>query len=336
MENILNVLYQSDDNYAPQTGVSMTSLFENNRAFPEINVYLLNDNISTENLQRMQRLCGEYNRNLIVLDTESILQTLKDLNVVPFRGTYTTYFKLLAINAIKTSNDRLLQLDGDTIINESLEELFDVDLEGRVCAATCECVQNAYKEMIGLDASDTYYNCGVLWINQTFWREYDCEKKIIEHLSTVRSRYFTVDQDIINVLFRDKIAYLDIKFNLNSGFYVYGVPGSYYIYDLVPSYYVEPEDVEKALAKPFINHCMVPMTGRPWEQDNIHPQNALYDHYLAMSPWKDVPKITVNRSGMFKAQRSLYLHLPQALYCRIHKVALKRYLKKMNQDCLSS
>lgn len=335
MENILNVLYQSDDNYAPQTGISMLSLFENNRSLSEINVYVLNDNISDTNLARMKELCDQYGRNLFVIDTASILQTLKDLNVQPFRGTYTTYFKLLAINAIKTPNDRILQLDGDTIINESLEELFDIDLTGYVCAATYECVQNSYKNMIGLEPSEAYYNCGVLWINQAFWREYDCEAKIIKHLSTVRSRYFTVDQDIINVLFRDKITYLDIKFNLNSGFYTYGVEGSYYIYDLDPSYYARPEEIKQALSKPFINHCMTPMTGRPWEQDNLHPQNALYDHYLMMSPWKNTPKIVVNRTGMFKTQRNLYLHIPQALYCRIHKIVLKRYLRKMNQECLN-
>lgn len=336
MENILNVLYQSDNSYAPQTGVSIASLFENNRSFGEINIYLLNDSISAVNLARMQELCEQYARNLIVIDTASILKTLTDLNVEPFRGTYTTYFKLLAINAIKTPNDRLLQLDGDTIINESLEELFDIDLENYVCAATYECVQNDYKQMIGLEASEKYYNCGVLWINQTFWRDYNCEEKIIEHLSTVRNRYFTVDQDIINVLFREKITYLDIKFNLNSGFYVYGILGSYYIYDLDPSFYVEQKDIEKALAKPYINHCMVPMTGRPWEQDNLHPQNDLYDHYLALSPWKNTKKIVVNRTGIFKAQRSLYFHIPRALYCRIHKAALKRFLTKMNRNCLDS
>ena len=31
MSNELNVLYQFDDNYAPYAGISMLSLFENNR-----------------------------------------------------------------------------------------------------------------------------------------------------------------------------------------------------------------------------------------------------------------------------------------------------------------
>lgn len=39
-KKILNILYQSNDNYAPITGVSMTSLFENNKKLDEINIYL--------------------------------------------------------------------------------------------------------------------------------------------------------------------------------------------------------------------------------------------------------------------------------------------------------
>ena len=40
----INVLYGCDDNYAPYTGISMTSLFENNQS-EEIVVYLAAMNI---------------------------------------------------------------------------------------------------------------------------------------------------------------------------------------------------------------------------------------------------------------------------------------------------
>ena len=331
MNHELNILYQSDNNYAPQTGVSLVSLLENNREMTAINVFILDDGISEENLGRMREACDSYGRNLTIVDTTEILAELKRLEVTPFRNTYTTYFKLLAIDAIETSNNLLLQLDGDTIINESLEGLFAIDLEEKVCAATYECVQNEYKELIGLKPNEKYYNCGVLWINQAFWRSYDCRKKIIDHLTNERNTYFTVDQDIINVLFRDRIEYLDIVYNVNSGFYVYGADWSYYIYDLDPAYYVSKEVIRHAVNHPIINHCMVPMTGRPWEQDNIHPQNDLYDHYLAMSPWRNVPKIQVRRSMVFRLQRRLYQMFPMGIYARVHKAMLKRYLKDMDR-----
>ena len=295
MDKILNVLYQSDNNYADLTGVSITSLFENNKHLDEINVYILNDNISTDNINKMKRLCADYDRKLIIVDTEKILIKLKELNVEPYKGTYTTYFKLLAVESLKINTDRLLQLDGDTIVNEPLDELLSMDLNNYVCAATYDCILNDYKELVDIPQNDKYYNCGVLLINKDFWHNYNCEKKIINHLLNVRNRYFTVDQDIINVLFRDKIKYLDIKYNLNSGFYIYGINESFRIYGLDETFFTPKYIIEKALKKPYINHCMGAMTGRPWEQDNFHPQNELYNKYLSISPWKNDPKKIVNR-----------------------------------------
>ena len=44
----MNVLFQCDDRYAAVTGVSLTSLLENNRGWEEINIYLIDDRIHGE------------------------------------------------------------------------------------------------------------------------------------------------------------------------------------------------------------------------------------------------------------------------------------------------
>ena len=334
MEKILNVLYQSDNNYAEITGVSIVSLFENNKKMDKINVYLLNDSISEENIKRLQTVCDSYERTLIIVNTEAILEKLKELKVEPYKNTYTTYFKLFAIKSLELPTDRVLQLDGDTIINHPLDELVEMDLTGNVCAATYDCILNEYKSLVDIPETDTYYNCGVLLINQHYWRKYECEEKITEHLLHVRNRYFTVDQDIINVLFRDKIKYLHLKYNFNSGFFIYGIKESIKIYNLKPEYYSAEALIEEAYQNPFIYHCMGAMTGRPWEQKNIHPQNAIYDIYLNLSPWKDIPKKIVHYSSLFKMQRCLYQILPRKLYSPIHRWALKRFLRQMNDKAM--
>lgn len=331
----LNVLYQSNNNYADLTGVSITSLLINNQHLDEINVYILNDMIEETNLEKMKQICEQYSRNLIIVDTREIIKRLKELNVEPYKNTYTTYFKLFALGNLNINTDRILQLDGDTIINGPLDELLNMDLEGCVCAATYECILNEYKRLIDIPENDKYYNCGVLLINKDYWDEYECEKKIVYHLSNVRNRYFTVDQDIINVLFRDKIKYLHLKYNFNSGFYIYGIKESIKIYNLKTEYYSTLEQIEEAYENPLIYHCMGAMTGRPWEQDNIHPQNDIYDSYLEKSPWKDDAKKIVNRSMLFKIQRKLYLILPRKMYAPIHRFVLWLFLKEKNRIALS-
>lgn len=336
MKKILNVLYQSDNNYADLTGVSITSLLINNTQMDEINIYILNDNINSDNLNKMHEICHEYNRNLITVDTTEILRKLKELKVEPYKNTYTTYFKLFAINQLDINTDRILQLDGDTIINKPLDELLDINLTDSVCAATYDCILNEYKNLVDIPENDAYYNCGVLLINKKFWKEYKCEEKIIYHLKNVRNRYFTVDQDLINVLFRDRIKYLHLKYNFNSGFYIYGINESMKIYNLKPEYYSSINLVKEAYNDPFIYHCMGAMTGRPWERNNIHPQNDIYDKYLLKSPWKYNDKKNVKRGMLFNLQKRLYLLLPIAVYVPIHRMVLKIFLKKMNKDVMSN
>jgi len=310
----------------------MTSLMENNKTLYEINFFLLNDQISEENLEKFKSCCEQYGRSLSILETNEILRKLKDdFRVSPFKGTYTTYFKLFALKSIPLTTDRILQLDGDTVINGSLEPLCDIDLSDCVFAASYDCTMNQYKALIDIPITDKFYNGGVLLVNQSEWIKDDCEQQIANHLKNVRSGYYTVDQDILNVLFRKKIKYLDLKYNFNSGFYVYGIKESFRIYNLKPEYYNTYEEVAEAYKDPVIYHCMGAMTGRPWETNSIHPQNDIYDKYLAMSPWKDCEKVSVNRAEIFKIQRFLYRVLPRRIYTYFHRYAQKRYLEKMNE-----
>jgi len=326
----LNILYQSNDYYSVVTGVSMTSLCENNKDIDEINFYILNDSISDLNMQKMQQVCDTYHRSLIPVDTKVILQRLLDLKVAPFKNTYTTYFKLMALKGLDVPNGRIFQLDGDTVINGSLMELIDMDLTDSILAATYDCTMNKYKSLIDIPETDKYYNGGVLLINLDMWKSEHCEELIVEHLKNVRHGYYTVDQDILNVLFRSKFKYLDLKYNFNSGFYIYGIKESLKMYGLKPAYYNTVEEIQKAYENPVIYHCMGAMTGRPWEKDSIHPQNAIFDRYLALSPWKNYEKASVKRKKIFKLQRKLYQILPRRMYIPLHMIAQNRYLKNMN------
>lgn len=238
----------------------------------------------------------------------------------------------MALNELVLPTDRILQLDGDTVINGSLEELCDIDIADCILAATYDCTMNGYKSLIDIPLTDKYYNGGVLLINQKKWVEEECEAKIVEHLKNVRNWYYTVDQDILNVLFRKQFKYLNLTYNFNCGFYIYGIKESLKMYNLTDEYYDTIETIKKAYDSPIIYHCMGAMTGRPWEENSIHPQNDIYIEYMANSEWKNTPLKIVKRSRIFGIQRFLYLHLPRNIYIMFHKIGQKRYLKQKNNE----
>lgn len=327
----LNVLYQSNDAYAAITGISLTSLFINNSDI-KINVYILNNDIDKTNINKFKKLCNQYHNDIHFIDTNKTIDKIKSLGVTPYGGNYATYLRIFLINDLPDDVDTILSIDGDTIVTSSIKELCTLNMDKYLCAGVCDSTQNCYKDYINVPRTDNYYNGGVTVFNVKKWKKDNCEQIIEKHLKTVRNKYYLGDQDILNVLFRNQYLKLDITYNFNSGFYIYGIYDTFYLYDLKPKYYYTYATVKKYYDNPKILHCMGAMTGRPWEKDNIHPQKQIFLEYKNKSLWKDEPQKVVKRSLMFRIQRMLYLILPRNLYLKIHKTIHLKFMKKMNMD----
>jgi len=329
---ILNVLYQSSNLYAPITGVSMTSLMENNKDIDEINLYLLNDEIDEDNLGKFREVCEKYGRNLTVIETAPIISRLKDeLKVTPYRGSsYTPYLKVFALKNLSIQTDRILYLDSDTIVNGSLAPLLEMDFNGNVMAMSY-CLYQQYKELINIPEDGKYYNIGATLFNYPVWVGDKCEDQIIRHIHDVRSNYFAAEQDIVNVVFRNKIMYLDLTYNFLSNFYIYGIKESYYVRGISPEYYENHRKVEDVYKDPVVHHLVGTLHGRPWEGQNNHPLNDLFDKYLKISPWNDYTKMIIKPKFTVKVQRILYKVLPRRIYVRFEKFAVNLYFKKYEQ-----
>ena len=56
------IVYASDDNFAEILGISVISLFENNKDMQEIIVYILDSGISIVNKEKIESIFKEYNR----------------------------------------------------------------------------------------------------------------------------------------------------------------------------------------------------------------------------------------------------------------------------------
>ncbi|MCF0142206.1 MAG: hypothetical protein HUJ75_02385 [Parasporobacterium sp.] len=333
---ILNVLYQTDENYAAITGVSMTSLFKSNAHLDEINVFLLDNGISEENLKKYADLCSEYGRNLEVIDTAPIVEHIKAMGVGTFRNVYTVYLKMFVMKELKLKTDRIFTLDSDTLVVDALDEICDFDFEGNYLAATFDCRMDSYKPLVGLTPDDCYYNGGILLFNQKAWIENHCEEQIADHIKNVRSTYFLCEQDLMNVVFKHHIAYLPVRYNINSGFYIFGADYSYKLYKLNPYAYSPVEELKEAMKKPAVHHMMGTITGRPFEKGNKHPLKAQFEAVLKESPWSDFQGLTAGSSGVVKMQRFLHKILQDWAYMGIHRYMNRRFDKQKNEEALKA
>ena len=56
----MNIVYSSSDSYAPIAGVSIMSLLHNNTDADEINIYMIDNNISDENKKRFENMVDNH------------------------------------------------------------------------------------------------------------------------------------------------------------------------------------------------------------------------------------------------------------------------------------
>ena len=315
-EKILDILYQSDNNYAVVTGVSIASLLENNKKIDKININLIDGGITESNIENIKVLVKKYNRKITIIDGKKIEDKLKKYNCRPYKGSYVTYYKLLAFGNVKTESGRVLMLDGDILVMKSLVGICGIELNDCIMSEIVDPYMPKYlTRKIGIPGNRPYYNAGVMLINQAEWIKRDCEKRIIDHWKNEKSDYLFADQDITNVLFGKEIKELDLKYNYYSKNYM-----------IHPYERLLMNVNRKMLANiiengPVCVHCIdESWRSRPWFKGNTHTMSKEWDKYLAMTPWKNWTKLDTKLNSYHKIDRLLYNLFPRVLYALTLKI----------------
>ena len=219
----MNVLYQFNEKYAPYAGVSITSLFENNKNADEICVYILGENLSETSKRKLKSLEQEYKRKILFKDTQALVEKMKEWGVPAYRGSYAANMRLFLPMILQEDVDRILYLDADTIVQGSLQPLFEMEDAKAALGMVLDSLGQNHKRTIGLREEDLYYNSGVILFFMSNWKEYRCTERIIEHIEAGNTMYSAPDQDLLNVVCREEILKLPAKYNAQPVHRVYHV-----------------------------------------------------------------------------------------------------------------
>lgn len=118
--------------------------------------------------------------------------------------TYINLLKVCYPELLKVN--KVIHLDIDTIICDSLEGLWKTDITGKWVAAVPE-YKGRYKPF-----GDTYYNMGVALLNLAQMRKDGASAKMAEYLNTVPQPY--ADQDAWHYFgLPDKFTPADVRYN---------------------------------------------------------------------------------------------------------------------------
>ena len=125
----------------------------------------------------------------------------------PNTQTYFTYMSMMRLTlSYLTRAERIIYLDCDTIVCDSLQPLWDMDMDGKWWAAVEEYL-GQWKPW-----GEAYYNAGVCVFNLKQMREDKIVPHFINDLNTMRFRF--IEQDVLNLYcVPDHIVPLDVRYN---------------------------------------------------------------------------------------------------------------------------
>ena len=206
----LTIAYATDENYAKLVWCSLKSLLENNANFFTVKAYIISDNLSNSSKDKLSNLISSYNGKICFIEFDSIAYGLD--NACTFQNGKTSYARLFLAQIVK--ENKILYLDCDTLINHSLCDLWNTDLEGYYIAGVKDIIAPQLKQDIQLLPTDIYINAGILLINIQEWKKNKIESQFIAYIKKMNGKISCHDQGIINHVCKNKIKTISCTYNV--------------------------------------------------------------------------------------------------------------------------
>lgn len=306
------VAYTCDNNFVWIMGISMISLFENNKGIDDLNVYLLGDNVSEDNKHILKEIASKYDRTCTIVDVPD-LKIPESLTSK--RWPKSAFTRMFSGELMPKEADRMLYLDCDVIVRGKIGELQTMDMHGYAICAVKDCVSMPYKKKIGVANGDNYVNAGVLLMDLNKMRELDIRSMMSDFMDTHMGVISYADQDVLNGMFKGKFGELPPVYDVMTQMCCY-------TYKQIqqwrrPSNYYSREVVEYAQKNPVIIHyttCLLNI--RPWCEGSKHPWAGEFWKYQSMSPWKDKPRSVARFEGWDHKVMKMLLALPDFISYR--------------------
>lgn len=187
----MNFVYAFTINYLPKALPSIRSLMEHN---PKAKLFIVTE---------ADEVDIPYPHTVInVTDQKWFPRT-----GVNYHNQFTYINLLKVVYPTLLTVNKVIHLDCDTIITESLEPLWKTDVKGKWFAA-CPEYKGRYHPF-----GEMYYNMGVALINLAQMRKDNIEGSMVNYLNTVKQPY--ADQDAWNkyAIEQDKAIPIDIRYN---------------------------------------------------------------------------------------------------------------------------
>lgn len=254
----IEVLCACDERYLPHAATMLCSLLEHNSVSK---IHLFYSSISSDELAKLKSLVTKYRTAIAFY--EVVPAELQDLRV-DRHVSIAVYYRILAPHLLHADIDKILYLDSDIIVRNSLNNLWDTDIADHALAAVLDFGDGGPKGL-GFPVGTKYFNSGVLLINLRFWRQKNIPERAIEFIRNNPEKVRYWDQDALNAILVHQWIEL---------------PGHWNAQD-------EGDWIPTSTQGMRLDPAIVHFTGsKPWHWSNEHPFKHEYRKYRRKTPWR--------------------------------------------------
>lgn len=266
----MHIVFAGNHRFVPYIGVAIHSILKHSSGEQPIRFSVLENGISESDRQKLRMLC----------DLPGVELDFKQVDASRFEGaplsrfrSHEPYFRLL-IPELFPESPRALYLDGDILVCDDVSALYSSNLNGQPMGACDDVSATKHMERLGLKQ---YFNSGVLLMDLELWRKENLFQQSMDSLRDSHDQLLFEDQDLLNLVLRERISTLDIRWNMFSIFYSK---------KLAPSFF-SGTDLKSALERPGIIHFSGKF--KPYCVHNAFRINWQYHRYAIRTPfWRDL------------------------------------------------
>lgn len=254
-KSIINICIACDNNYAKYAGVVIASVLANAKESDFLNIYILDGGIKEslkEDLNKLKNIKDCYIDFIPI--NEDLFKDYKAVKTHKYISIATFY--RLKLPTLLPSIDKVIYFDCDFIVNSSLNELFNIDMEGYPIAGVLDNKRKMVKR------NPTYINAGMLIFDINKMKELNLEEKFLLWAKQNLPQITCGDQEIINEVCKNNIKIIDEEWNVQSSNFTNR-----------SSYIKKPKGIHFVSKK------------KPWRFASYSYHKGLYFKYLQLTPW---------------------------------------------------
>lgn len=275
----INIAWGVDKNFMFGAAISMTSVLLHNNDL-NIHFHLFTDYIDTDYQQRIEKLAKQFATNISIYVMDA-----SELKVLPsgHAWSHAMYFRFVAFEYLGEQIDSLLYIDADVMCKGSLLELTQVNLDKYVAAVVTDVDDSPARD---IEENRDYFNSGVIYANLKKWKDQNFINAAFDILLDKNNQLSFPDQDVLNIIFLNKVIFLERKFNA-----IYGIKQELKNKDLL--------QYKKYITNDTILIHYVGVT-KPWNCWANYPSAQYFTEAWKASPWADVPLLPARTPKQYK------------------------------------